>query len=451
MCVIARDEERALPGCLESTRGIVDEIVLVDTGSSDRTREIARAAGARVLEQPWRDDFSAPRNLAVEHATGDWILQLDADERLAGDPWRDLRAALASARFDCGMIRCHNANRLDAQIADVVAGRARQGPPIPLPRVLRRTPDLRYAGVVHESVSAWVAARGMRVAPLDVDIVHFGAIPALRGERGKDDRNLRLLRRRCALEPDSVTPFGYLALELVSRGALADAAEAVERGWALLQARPADVSVLRLAVARAIVAVEAEEPARALQAVELAERAEGAQPDLHYLRGRAMTQLALRTAGDERERRLREAVAAFRAALGFVDGAFRQYVAGASSWASRNAIGDVMLVLKRPSEAFAAFAEVLAERPDDVDARLGSVEALLQAGRPADALRRVEPLLAQGRDGWLLAGAAAAALGDRRDAVAFTARAAAAGVTFRAAHRSELLERVRGELGMEAA
>jgi glycosyltransferase involved in cell wall biosynthesis len=82
LCIVARDEAEFLPECLESVQGVVDEMILVDTGSTDETPEIARRYGAVVLECPWSDDFSVPRNLALQHATGDWILVLDADERL---------------------------------------------------------------------------------------------------------------------------------------------------------------------------------------------------------------------------------------------------------------------------------------------------------------------------------------------------------------------------------
>lgn len=82
LCIIVRDEETMLPACLASVAGVVDEIVLVDTGSRDGTLALARAAGARVFEQPWSDDFSAPRNLAIAESRGDWVLVLDADERL---------------------------------------------------------------------------------------------------------------------------------------------------------------------------------------------------------------------------------------------------------------------------------------------------------------------------------------------------------------------------------
>jgi len=80
-CVIARDEEERLPACLESL-GFCDEIVVVDSGSRDRTREIAAAAGAKVVEHPWRG-FAVQRNVALDLATGDWVLEIDADERVS--------------------------------------------------------------------------------------------------------------------------------------------------------------------------------------------------------------------------------------------------------------------------------------------------------------------------------------------------------------------------------
>jgi Glycosyl transferase family 2 len=80
-CVIARDEEARLPACLASL-AFCDEVVVVDSGSRDRTREIARAAGARVIENAW-PGFAAQRNLALDAAGGDWALEIDADERVS--------------------------------------------------------------------------------------------------------------------------------------------------------------------------------------------------------------------------------------------------------------------------------------------------------------------------------------------------------------------------------
>ena len=80
LSLIVKNEEANLPACLQSVAGLVDEVVVIDTGSSDRTREIARAFGAKVFDFPWCDSFSAARNEGLRHATGQWVLWLDADE-----------------------------------------------------------------------------------------------------------------------------------------------------------------------------------------------------------------------------------------------------------------------------------------------------------------------------------------------------------------------------------
>src|SRR5882757_3140262 len=82
LTMIVRNEENNLPRCLESVRGLFDEIVVVDTGSTDRTAEIARSFGARVFDFVWVDDFAAARNAALARARGAYAFWLDADDRL---------------------------------------------------------------------------------------------------------------------------------------------------------------------------------------------------------------------------------------------------------------------------------------------------------------------------------------------------------------------------------
>ena len=98
-CLIVKDEERMLGACLESVRDAVDEIVVYDTGSSDRTVQVAREAGATVVEGEWQDSFAIARNAALAHAKGEWVLSIDADERLQADP-DALRAQLADPESD---------------------------------------------------------------------------------------------------------------------------------------------------------------------------------------------------------------------------------------------------------------------------------------------------------------------------------------------------------------
>ena len=82
-CYMLKNEEKNLPRSLDSVKNLVDEIIVVDTGSTDKTIEIANSYGANVIETPWQDDFSTPRNMAIDAASGDWIIFLDADEFFA--------------------------------------------------------------------------------------------------------------------------------------------------------------------------------------------------------------------------------------------------------------------------------------------------------------------------------------------------------------------------------
>ncbi len=98
LIVVAQDEEQDLPACLDSAR-FVDEAIVVDSGSRDATREIARARGARVLENPWPGD-GPQRQFALEHATGDWVLNLDADERLSPSLVPEIQKAIERPEID---------------------------------------------------------------------------------------------------------------------------------------------------------------------------------------------------------------------------------------------------------------------------------------------------------------------------------------------------------------
>lgn len=452
LCLIARDEEAMLPDCLRSVGDAVDEVIVVDTGSSDRTLELARRAGAKVFEVPWTGDFSAARNAAVERASGAWVLQLDADERLAPGSGEVLRRAVETASFDGALVRLHNASRLDATASDVRSGRARLGPPTLLPRLFRRSPDLRWEGVVHESPSSWMHSRGGRLVTLDVDVIHLGYVPGLFDARDKQRRNVELLRRRCELEEDSVTPFGHLALALINEADPREALAVVERGWALVDAQPSGRSVLRLAVARALLGLRAARPERILESVERGARGEGPLADLAYLRGRAHELLALRSAGAERHQQLSLARTAYEQALASrCSGTQGEYVKGSSSHASFVGLGVVRLLAGESEAALVAFREAQQHHPGDLDARLGEAEALLDGARPDLALGLIQTVLGASPDGWVLAAAAAAALGAPRDAALFLARATErVSQGFSGFHRVERYQKLSGAVGSSA-
>ena len=92
LSMIVKNEEKYLEGCLESVKNVADEIVIVDTGSEDSTLDIAERYGAKIYHFEWIDDFSAARNFALSKSTGDWILYLDADERLSKDSVEEVKS-----------------------------------------------------------------------------------------------------------------------------------------------------------------------------------------------------------------------------------------------------------------------------------------------------------------------------------------------------------------------
>ena len=92
--MIVKNEEKHLVRCLRSVRDVVDEMIIVDTGSTDKTIDIAKVFGAKVFDFPWTGDFSAARNHSLAQATGDWILILDADEVISSRDFDELKALI---------------------------------------------------------------------------------------------------------------------------------------------------------------------------------------------------------------------------------------------------------------------------------------------------------------------------------------------------------------------
>jgi glycosyltransferase involved in cell wall biosynthesis len=197
LCMIVRDEAVNLQRCLHSSAGWVDEIIVVDTGSQDQSREIAREFGAKVIDFEWRDDFAAGRNFSLAQASGDWVIFLDADEELTPESGAILRHTIADSQME-GFL-CHLlcfSNPDDQRTANTIQ----------VLRLFRRRPDYRFTGRIHEQIIDTIlkqySSATIGIAP--IIIKHYGYFPQERQRQQKAERNLKLLRKE--LEESGPTP-----------------------------------------------------------------------------------------------------------------------------------------------------------------------------------------------------------------------------------------------------
>lgn len=201
LCMIVKNEEKYLEGCLQSVQGVVDEIIIVDTGSTDATIAIAERFGAKVIHFPWIGDFAAARNAGLEQATCDWILVLDADERLDEATKHHLKP----------LLRHNEVIGYSLVIENYLGQEEVEGSQVALLfRVFRNRPDVRFEGIVHEQATPSAGRTGLKSRSCEVKIVHYGYLRSCMDERDKNRRNFELLEKHREMEPNN--PYVYFQL-----------------------------------------------------------------------------------------------------------------------------------------------------------------------------------------------------------------------------------------------
>jgi GT2 family glycosyltransferase/predicted Zn-dependent protease len=233
LCMIVKNEEDNLADCLQSVADLVGEIVVVDTGSTDTTKEIAARFGAKVFDFPWVDSFATARNECLRHAKGEWIFWMDADDRLDGDNRERLRRLFATlgnenVAYDMKCLCLPDPVTHAGTIVDHI-------------RLFRHHPQIRWEHRVHEQILPAVRRLGGDVKWSDVVINHVGyQDPALR--RRKLDRDLRLLRLELTELPDHPFTLFNLASVYQELGQVAEAIPLLRRS---LETSAASDSIVR--------------------------------------------------------------------------------------------------------------------------------------------------------------------------------------------------------------
>jgi glycosyltransferase involved in cell wall biosynthesis len=219
LCMIVKNEESCLGRCLKSACGFVDEIIVVDTGSTDRTVEIAKGHGARIYHHPWENDFSKHRNQSLAYATGDWILQLDADEELFGEDGSQLAAIAREGKADFYNCQFHDIKK-DGSVHGVFN----------LIRFFRNGMGMNFERKVHNQLQT----RG-RGAYCGVRIRHYGYDLSPEQMEAKHIRTTTLLKEMLATDPEDAYSCHQLAASYSMHREFDKAVEQGEKALALMR------------------------------------------------------------------------------------------------------------------------------------------------------------------------------------------------------------------------
>jgi len=205
VCFIIRNEEKNLRECLMNIQDIADEIVIVDTGSTDRSQKICRRhPKVKLVEADWTHDFSAARNVSLENASCDWILVLDADERLENP--EELKALIDTETADAFHIRVRNYQPEGSLTAFEDSH---------LMRLFRNKPSYRFVGRIHEQISTAIHAEKGVVELSNTLILHHGYVQdAVQGFASRRTRNMRLLKAQLEEDPNDFYYVFHMGLAL---------------------------------------------------------------------------------------------------------------------------------------------------------------------------------------------------------------------------------------------
>ena len=223
LVMIVRDEEEMLPRTLEAIKPAVDEIIIVDTGSTDATIEIAKSFGATVIEREWTGSFSDARNASLEAATGDWWIYLDADEVLVSEDVDRLRALTGQTWREAFFLHETNFTGDEGNGISVVHSAL---------RMFRNRPNYRFSGRLHEQIAYHLPAYlPERMAQSSVRVNHYGYLGVVRESKDKARRNLELLLAQQRETPEhALNPFFHynLGSEYFASGDIAKAVDEFE-------------------------------------------------------------------------------------------------------------------------------------------------------------------------------------------------------------------------------
>lgn len=223
LSMIVKNEEKHLANCLESVKNVVDEIVLVDTGSTDDTLEVAKKYSAKIFHFEWINDFSAARNFALEKSTGDWILYLDADECLSQKSISELKRITKFPKRQAYKCKINNVDEINSRPSIMT-----------YTRLFPNDNRIRFSGKIHEQIETALLENKFAIKNSSLEIDHYGYNLTKEDLGKKAKRNLSIL-----LQQYSESKSSYYAFHLGQTYAMLNEKEMAEKyfGFAILDAK----------------------------------------------------------------------------------------------------------------------------------------------------------------------------------------------------------------------
>ncbi len=376
LCMIVRNNETTIRPCLESIRPWVDEMIVVDTGSTDATPQICAELGAKVSHWPWRDDFSAARNESLQHATGEWLFWMDSDDTMPEECGHRLRALVDGqhARDVLGyVIQVHCPSPNGDGLHDVTA--------VDHVKLFRNRSDLRFEHRIHEQILPAIRRANGEVAFTDIHVVHSGADHTPDGRQRKLERDFKLLQLDLAERPDH--PFVLFNLGM-THADCRQLDEAIHWLARCLEVSPPDQS--HVCKTYALLVSSLMQLGELERALAVCQRGRGLFPgDKELLFRQAMLAHELGN--------LDEAATLYRDVL--APSNERHFVSvdvGLVGYKARHNLAIVYEHQARTDLAEQEWRAILAEQPQYLPAQIGLVDCLLQRGVFEEAIPRIESL-----------------------------------------------------------
>ena len=245
LCMIVKNEERHLAHCLKSVRDIVDEMIIVDTGSTDKTKDIAEIFGAKVFDFPWTGDFSAARNESLAHATGEWVFIMDADEVISPLDYNEFKALVRKKTKK--QVAYSIVTRNYTKIVSIIGWQENKGDypeeagagwaPSHKVRLAPRTKGVFFTNPVHELLEPSLKEQKISVYQAKTIVHHYGMLDTVKEQQKGEDYYL-LGKIKYESNPDNVKNIYELAKQAYVLNKYEEALELWQKLLAKLEGKP---------------------------------------------------------------------------------------------------------------------------------------------------------------------------------------------------------------------